>query len=778
MPVNSTSTIEIVTADLCVVGGGIAGICAAIAAARRGLKVALVQNRSMLGGNASSEIRQGIGGASFAGHFPDAREGGIAGDLWSAVIGRSFGNNINDYAESSVLFLEACWREPNLTLYLNTDIRRVHRDGRRIVAVEGAQHTTSRELRFEAAQYVDSSGDAAVAYLAGCEYRSGQEARHEFNESLAPEVATRHTMGNTLLFQAEKLDVPVPWTRPDWVPDLSKIECRWSLRPPMAPMTHGSWVFEYGGVVDTINDAEAIHVELLKIVYAAWSDLKRRPECKMDNYRLSFISALPGKRESRRVVGDYTLTQNDIVDVVRFPDDVTYAGWSLDLHIPEGFWGTERGTTFYFFPELHSIPLRCLYARDVDNLWLAGRDISVTHVALGGARLMASCGIAGEAVGIAAAHAHRSGRASCRQTAERDIRIIQQDILRNGGFIPGVRSDDERDLTRKATVTASSEATLISGPPTQWKAIGDGVGLALPLTATQLNYVELLVRNPLDTPVSMRAVLEPIVRPRDFHPIRVLAEATAMVQPGQGSARFRFGTTIEPDLYKVLFFSESPQLEVGQTTERLTGTHAADHYPQGFTEEWAKQLGMPEPAKWVRRFNPYRATTTEEFHPTPCFAIDPPSHPYSATNVINGWNRPARMPNLWQSAPGQTLPQTLSLRWERPVIADTVEILFDADMDLPRPVMHPSGTLVSDYQVNIKRSGQWETVTEVSNNRDRLAIHAFSPGLIEQLDIIVLRVHRELPIARIIEVRCYHESQSVHTQRPHVSNPSIRGSHP
>jgi hypothetical protein len=778
MPVNSTSTIETITTDLCVIGGGIAGICAAIAAARRGLKVALVQNRSLLGGNASSEIRQSIGGASFAGHFPDAREGGIAGDLWSAVVGRSFGNNINDYAESSVLFLEACWREPNLTLYLNTDIRRVHRDGRRIVAVEGAQHTTSKELRFEAPQYVDSSGDAAVAYLAGCEYRSGQEARHEFNESLAPETPTRHTMGNTLLFQAEKLDVPVPWTRPDWVPDLSKIDCRWSLRPPMAPMTHGSWVFEYGGVVDTINDAEAIHIELLKIVYAAWSDLKRRPECKMDNYRLSFISALPGKRESRRVIGDHTLTQNDIVDVVRFPDDVTYAGWSLDLHIPEGFWGKERGTTFYFFPELHSIPLRCLYARDVDNLWLAGRDISVTHVALGGARLMASCGIAGEAVGIAAAHAHRSRRESCRQTTERDIRTVQQDILRSGGFIPGVQHCDELDLARQATVTASSEAILDSGLPTQWKAIGDGVGIALPLTADRLNSIELFVRNTLDTPVQMRAVLEPIIRPRDFHPIRVLAEAHDTIKPGQDTARFIFDAAIKPDLYKVHIFSDSPALEIGQTTARLTGTHAADHYPLGFTEEWAKQLGMPEPAQWVRRFNPYRATSTEEFHPTPCFAIDPPSHPYAATNVMNGWNRPTRMPNLWQSALGQSLPQTLTLRWETPVIADTVEILFDADMDLPRPVMNPSGTLVADYRVRLCRTGAWVDIAEVRDNHRRLVVHTFAPGPIEQLCITALRVHRDSQCARIVEVRCYHESRNVHVRDSITSDHSSKGFQP
>lgn len=749
---------ETLESDFCVVGGGIAGVCAALAAARAGLKTLLIQNRSLLGGNASSEIRQHIGGASFMGHYPDAREGGITDEVWSAVRRKCFGNNLNDFAESSTAILDICWREPLLRVIFNTHIDVVKKSADRIVEVQGTQSTTGKRLTIRATQFADCTGDAHVAYLAGCRYLSGQEGRQDFDESLAPETPQHLTMGNTLLFQSEKLDRPAPFEKPDWAPDLKGREIYWTIHPPKVPMRHGSWVFEYGGKLDTIGDAEQIHAELIKIVYAAWADLKERFPEEMANDRLSFISALPGKRESRRVIGDHILTQNDVVSTRRFPDDVAYAGWSLDLHNPDGFYGKDRPTTFYFFPEIHSVPLRCLYAADVENLWLAGRDISVTHVALGGARLMASCGLQGEAIGIAAAHAKTNHR-TCRETASADIASIQQHILKNGGYIPGITAIDETDLVRQASsFSATSSALLTSGEVEVWEPIGHGLGLALPIVSGRWETLTLPVDNPEATPITLTASLQPIRVRRDFHETTPLKDLTITIPPGRSDANFAFNQDLPPDLWKVLLTASHPSLLIGQTKQRLTGTHVADRHAEDSDQEFAKELGMPEPPRWIRRFNHTRLNTPEVFHSTPCFRVTPEQNVFSPANIANGINRPERLPNLWASNPTLPLPQSLFIDWNASVTISEIRIVFDADMDLPMPPVEGIRTLAEDYDIIGWQENSLIPLATIRGNRQRLAIHHIPPTSVQRLEIRILKACNDGPQARIFEVRCHHHS--------------------
>lgn len=744
----------IVEADICIVGGGVAGICAALAASRKGLQVVLVQNRSLLGGNASSEIRQAIGGSGFTGHFPDAREGGIVGDLWSRVRRGCFLNNVNDYAESSVIFWDLCQKEKKLRLFLNTHVTAVQKQGARLTAVTGIQTSTGLTITVRATQFADCSGDATVAYLAGAAFMSGQEGRSEFGESLAPNEHTAFTMGNTLLFQAEKMDRPIPSPRFDWIEDLRGREIWWTIHPPTGPMESGCWTFEYGGLLDTITDAEKIYAELLKILYSAWNDLKSRPECGMENYRISFISSLPGKRESRRVIGDYVLSQNDIVDMRRFTDDVAYAGWSLDLHNPQGFYGAERPTQFCFFPEIHSVPLRCLYARDLDNLWLAGRDISVTHIALGGVRLMASCGVAGEAIGTAAAYFPQAG--SCRETGRRFIKDIQQTILRGGGFIPEVRNEDGGDEARHAHVNSSSEAILETGEPEEWNPITQGIGIAFPVTAGRLDTLTFWTRNPSHGSVALRAVLQPIHALRDFHPTKTLAQARAEAPTGEGRIEFAFRATgLRNDVYMVHLFSDNPELLIGQIRRRLTGVHAADHFPNGRDDGWAIELGMPNPPRWVRRFNSQRMNSPEDFHPTPCFSIEPISRCYAAANAINGFNRPTRQPNLWASDPNLPLPQELQLQWPTSVRLGEIRIIFDDDMDLSMPPLAPLQTLVADYTLEAETASGTVVLATVRGNELRQAIHTFPSVSTQAIRLLVERMNAGGAQARVFEIRCY-----------------------
>jgi len=747
----NTESIEV---DFCVVGGGLAGICAAIAAARRGLRVALVQNRSVLGGNASSEIRQSIGGAAFSGHYPDAREGGLIDELRSALRTKSVDGSLNDYAESSIVFLTLCLREPNLRLFLNTQIDEVDVREGSLHSVAGLQSSTGMRFRFEATQFADCSGDAVLAYLAGCDYLTGQEAASQFGETLAPPVATTNTMGNTILFQTEELPTPFIEERPDWVPDLSQIECYWTLHPPKAPMKHGSWLFEYGGELDTIRDAEKIHLELIKILYAAWFDLKSRPECGMANYRISFISALPGKRESRRIVGDHILTEGDVVETRRFKDDVAYAGWALDLHPPTGFYGKQRPTTFYFFPEVHSIPLRSLYAKDLKNLWMAGRNISTTHVALGGLRLMATCGLMGECIGIAASVAQTTGAVSCKETGESHISEIQEEILRGGGFIPGVAAKDPYDLAPLAKITASGVTCLANEVIEDYDKIGTGLGFAFPVTAGHLSSLTLRVR--ASKPCRIEAALRPIRHRRDFHSDQILSSAFCDLTLGEGSAVLSFSKQDLPeDLVMVHLHCDDPELEIAYSRERVTGVHVADHATGAEPDVWSKQLGMPNPAKWMRRFNTQRVESPKLFHKTPVFQLAPDQLPYKAPNVVNGVNRAERLPNLWM-APMQK-EAWIQFDWEVPQPAREVRMVFDADMDLALPAKQPTDTLVHSYRLEGTTSGGSKVmIADVSGNSARLVRHEIpvlpDDGLVS-LRVTVTRMHGDAPTARIFEIR-------------------------
>ena len=752
--------------DFCVVGGGISGLCAALAAARRGLRVALVQNRSVLGGNASSEIRQHIGGASFAGHYADAREGGIVDELWSALRAKSINNSLNDYAESSTVFLEKCLPETNLTVYLNVNIEQTHVDKGRIVAVEGLQSTTGIRHTFSAKQFADCSGDAVVAYQAGASFRRGQEGKAEFGESLAPDQPTLFTMGNTILFQTEKMDQPVPYERPDWVPDLTKLECYWTLHEPKVAMEHGCWLFEYGGQLDTIDDADKIQFELLKILYAAWADLKRRPECGMQNHRLSFFSALPGKRESRRIVGDHVLTEQDIVRTMRFDDDVAYAGWALDLHPPGGFYGKQRPTTFHFFPEIHSIPLRSLYSKDLQNLWMAGRNVSATHVALGGLRLMASCGLMGEAVGIAAAVSHRENLFQCRAVARDKVKAVQQEILRGGGFIPGKQVEDPTDAAPYAAITASSESVLTTGGPEIWTAIGDGIGIAFPITAGKLEVLTLFIALDGTESAEIHATLQPIKTPRDFHSTTTLDTASATAKPGDTMLKLEFGGSKLPnDLYMVHVHSSINTLKLGATTRRVTGVHVADFTANPDPDQkWDRQLGMPNPPHWVRRFDPYRFAHPDTFHQTPCFEVSPPCTAYNAANVVNGFNRPTRTPNMWVSHVEMSFPQWIEFKWDTAQAIGEIRIIFDNDMDLSRPPIAPPSTLVKAYTlIGTDQSGLEITLIEVQNNRSRLAVHRVSIAALRSLKLLIHAMHSTGQQARVCEVRAI---QSAFLNRP------------
>jgi len=430
--------------DFCVIGGGLAGMCAAIAAARHGVKVALMQERPVLGGNASSEVRMWVCGA----HGENNRETGIIEEI---MLESRYRNPLRNFSIWDSILYEKVRFEPNIELLLNCTCTDATLDGDRILSVKGWQMTTQTWHTVEADLFIDCSGDSILAPLIGAEVRTGREARAEFDEDIEPEHADRKTMGMSCLIQARETDRPQPFIPPAWA-NVYATDDELPFRDHSLPGSNFWWI-ELGGEQDSIHDTETIRDELLKVAFGVWDHIKNRGDHEADNWVLEWVGFLPGKRESRRYVGDHILTQNDVRAGGRFDDLVAYGGWTMDDHHPGGVAWKGEPTIFHPAPSPFGIPYRCLYSRNVTNLFCAGRNISVTHAAMSATRVMATCALLGQAVGTAAAIAVRD-RLTPRGIYEHRITELKQTLMDDDCYLPwNVRAVPE--LTRAATLTAS-----------------------------------------------------------------------------------------------------------------------------------------------------------------------------------------------------------------------------------------------------------------------------------------------------------------------------------
>jgi hypothetical protein len=374
--------------DLVVVGGGLAGCGAAVAAARNGLKVALINDRPVLGGNASKEIRVHTEGLEFytivqelnTEHYPNGDARAIAS---------------NDTIEMVVR------NESNITVFPNTRAYTVNKEENKIMSVDCFNIETHKESRFEAPLFVDATGDGWIGYWAGCEVRMGRESRDEFNESLAPEESDGMTMGNTILWNSivveegteiyEEKPKSVGFKEVPWAMDVAKDY----------KAKRGEWFWEYGLRMNTIYDAEEIRDHMFRAIYGNWYNVKQEPANA--NLKLKWIAYIAGKRESRRIMGDYILKESDVINHPDFEDGFVEEVRAIDIHYPrDGKYDFLTEAQFTRI-EQYKIPYRCLYSKDIDNLFMAGRCFSATHVGLGSPRVMHTTTQMGVVVGYAAA---------------------------------------------------------------------------------------------------------------------------------------------------------------------------------------------------------------------------------------------------------------------------------------------------------------------------------------------------------------------------------------
>jgi hypothetical protein len=460
---SSLFPIKSLKSDVCIVGGGMAGICAALAAARNGASTVLIQDRPVLGGNASSEIRMWICGA----HGEDNKEGGIFEELLLENVYRN--PKMNFFQWDHVLYGK-CLEQANLTVVLNCSVLDLTMKGSKVASVRGWHLTEQCYYEVTATMFIDCSGDS-VLRASGADYRTGRESKTEFGESHAPDVPDKKTMGSSILIQLRQVDGHIPFIPPPWAYHYTDETVP---KRGLFPNGDNFWWLEIGGTRDTIGQADTIRDELLKIAYGVWAYIKNHPDGRGREWELDWIGSLPGKRENVRYIGDHILTQNDIEAEGRFDDLVAYGGWPMDDHHPDGIEHPGDPTIFYPTPTPFGIPYRCLYSRNIDNLFFAGRNISATHMALSATRVMATCAIMGQAVGTASALAVRLNL-SPRDIYKSHITQLQKALMEQDSYLPWhTRRIPTLSLEAKLTASAGDPAILLNGIERNLNKIDNG----------------------------------------------------------------------------------------------------------------------------------------------------------------------------------------------------------------------------------------------------------------------------------------------------------------
>ena len=479
--------------DIVVVGGGLSGMCAAIASARKGVRTALIHSRHVLGGNASSEIRMHICGASENMEKPDLEEGGI---LYEIMLDNKACNDYFNYSVWDMILYKKVKSQENLTVYLNTTMEDCIMNGSSISRIVAYQQTTETRFIIDGNIFIDCTGNGTLGYLAGAEYRIGSEGRDEFSEKHAPEKPNNNHMGNTLLFKAVDRGHSVNFKRPEFAKVFTEEDLKYRTHSKIhtdsmaagdnndyfrvasfgsAQVDYGYWWIELcGEKEDIIDEYEEIRDDLVACIYGVWDHLKNGGEHGAGNYDLEWVGMLPGMRESRRLVGDYILNENDVLNNRQFEDAVAYGGWAMDVHTPNGLYDFDKlPSTIISFDGNYTIPYRCYYSKNITNLMMAGRNISASKMAMASTRVMGTCAIGGQAVGTASAMCVKYN--CLPRDISRYMDELQQTLLQDDCYIPGIKNMDKSDIARTALVSATS-AKEGFGPENVVNGISRGEG--------------------------------------------------------------------------------------------------------------------------------------------------------------------------------------------------------------------------------------------------------------------------------------------------------------
>ncbi len=731
-----------ITADLVIAGAGMPGICTALKSARMGLKTALISNRPYFGGNGSAELMIMIVGASGMQEFNyNARETGIIEELFLENLYKN--PEKNRYVWDGIL-LDKLQAEENLMLFPNTCIDEVQMgEDRCIRSISGLQTTTETRYIFEAPLFVDDTGDGTVGYLAGAEYRYGREAQAEFGEKFAPETADDGVLPSTMVFFAHDVGHPVPYTPPKFAKDLTKTDVLQHRIIPPDMFHQFLWFYELDGHLNQMDRYEDILQDHRELVYGVWDYIKNSGKYAADNYAFSYISPIAGKRESRRLMGEYMLTEGDILQQRDFEDTVGHGGWSIDLHALDGFYSKELINQHIYLKGIYQIPYRCGVSKDIDNLFLEGRSMSVSHVALGSVRTMATLSTVGQANAVAAFLCKKYG-ISPRQVGEQHLQELQQLLLKADQYIVGKAYADPENLAAEASLEVSSVKPLENLAQEQTRPLAQALALSLPLRG-KVRGISLYGTAGQDT--QLRGSIFRADKPENYNPGEKIWDFAVAVE--KSGETVEIPIPLELDLAPGHYFiqlDENEALDMAMSRFSFTGAITA----------WRKNNIDPTHVDWESG-----EMKQQEWVVTQgclCFRVDCAEEIFGRENLGNGFARPYVGSNIWHSAGKEN--EKIVLRWDAPRQISRMTLLFDSNLNRFCRSAETDYTdlfyrMVKDYTVSCKmEDGTQRILCEVRDNFQRVNELCFDSVCTDEITVSLNDTHGQ-PFYSVYDIRCY-----------------------
>lgn len=744
---------EHVEAELVVAGGGIAGVCAAVSAARQGSSVVLVQDRPVLGGNASSEVRLWMLGATS--HMGNnnrwSRESGVMGEI---LVENLFRNREGNPLILDTILLELVVREKNIRLLLNTCIDSVVKDSAtHIEAITAFCSQNSTQYTIKGTVFMDCSGDGIVSFMAGAAFRMGAETAEEFGEKMAPAGEFGYLLGHSLYFYSKDTGKPVSFIKPSFA-DLD-IDSIYRYRSfALKDQGCNFWWVEFGGRSDTVHDTEQIKWELWKVVYGIWDYIKNSgkfPEAA--THTLEWVGTIPGKRESRRFEGLKMITQQDIVEQRQHVDAVAFGGWALDLHPADGVFSDKKPCLQYHSRGVYQIPLGCSIGQTITNLAFGGRIISSSHVAFGSTRVMATCGYVAQATSIAAVYAIRNHLPLQELVKAPHIAKVQTRLQRAGQHIPGVPARDDENLTAKAAIQASSSLELRH-------FVGDGPGrpldvscaMLLPVMDATLPAAELEVTANRKT--SLKVQLRVSELPGNFTPEVVLEEVTIPLREGRQNISLEFTASVPAGGYAFICFLRNAEVTLANSNQRLSGVLAVFNGINKAVSNNGRQapegdFGVDSFEFWCPKRRPEGRNLALSFaSPVYNFGVD---------ELRTGFNRPTARPNAWVAAYEDLAPE-IQLHWQEAQTIRKVVIHLDTDFDhaMESVLMgHPESVVPFCVQQLKLFDDTAKCIGEVVDNHQEQVVFEFiEPVTTRSLKVQLSHPSESVP-ASVFSVNCY-----------------------
>ncbi|WP_342331746.1 FAD-dependent oxidoreductase [Pedobacter sp. FW305-3-2-15-E-R2A2] len=738
--------------DLVVVGGGLSGVCCAITAARKGLKVVLVQDRPVLGGNSSSEVRLWILGATS--HMGNnnrwAREGGMVDEILLENMQRNPEGNPVIF---DTVLLDKIYQEPNIKLLLNTAVYDLEKsDADEISSVKCFCSQNSTEYILTANLFCDASGDGILGFLAGAAFRMGAENKDEFGEKFAPDQEYGELLGHSIYFYSKDTGKPVKYIAPSFaLQDITKIPRFKSFNAKEFGCK--LWWLEYGGRMDTVHESENIKQELWKVVYGVWNYIKNSGEFpEAETMTLEWVGSIPGKRESRRFEGDYMLNQQDIVSQHLHEDAIGYGGWSIDLHPADGIFSNKPGCNQWHSKGIYQIPYRCLYSRNIKNLFLTGRIISASHVAFASSRVMATGAYLGQAVGMAAFIAKKNKLQPKELNEQGIMKSLQLELMKSGQHIPGLTLTDSADLVQSANITASTEMQLQEIPFDFMKNLDISAGQMIPLQAGTIPSFTFTLESSEET--TLQVELRISAKSGNFSPDELLEIQQIPVKTGTQVLSTSFGCKLNENAYVYLCFRKNPAVKLGFSNTRITGVLSVFNSVNKAVSNFGSQkptedIGVDEFEFWCPQRRP-------EGHNI-ALKIDPPLNPFTVEQLKNGIGRPVNEPNAWVSSISDQKPK-LSLKWAEQTSISRIELCFDTDYDHPMEsvlMTHPERTMpfcIRNYTITDGNGNQ--LFVKKDNYQSINIIELKETVLTDELTLQFEHPSAEIPAA-LFAIRCY-----------------------